>query len=412
MTEEAGLWSSSGVDKWCLKEARGPFLPSGLGHYIWRRNTWGITKHSRTLVHCWLLVIAWKVWLELLPFCLVPLMVPGRWWYLKSEASVDTTDKWMRDCPWRSVDTFSRALLPKCILPLVWKFCGCPVLLGSTFSSWEGTIGREGGVAGRRRRKKELDKGGCIPPTPAPPLTRLISGSLFLHHGVQDHFDPVGPGTPPPHPSSEHGDGASPARGLLSRVPLAAAPGLLGRAGQRAGIPGRWGPVDALPQVERLLRERDELPAQDAQRPGPSALLRRWGLLRLPGAHPDARRPPAAQLLHLLRRARHAPGRHPGQRRRVAQRAYPTSVPQHHALHRSGGGQVGGGEVQAPGHDGVQRPLRRGAAPGTARRGAQAHAGLRAGARALQRVDSRRAGQLLAGPTGGQRRGEAGRRAA
>lgn len=170
--------------------------------------------------------------------------------------------------------------------------------------------------------------------------------------------------------------------------------------------------MDALPQVERLLRERDELPAEDAQRPGPSALLRRRGLLRLPGAHPNARRPPAAQLLHLLRRARHAPDGHASQRRRVAQRADPPAVPQHHALHRPGGGQVGGGQVQAPGHDGVQRPFHRGASPGTARRGAQAHAGLRAGARALQRLDPRRAGQLLSGPARGQRRGQAGRRAA
>lgn len=291
---------------------------------------------------------------------------------------------------------------------MVWTFCGCPVPLGSTFSSWKGTIGKEGGVAGRRRRKKELDKGGCIPPTPAQPPTLLTPGPLFLHHGVQDDFDPVGPGTSPPHPSPEHGDGATPARGLLSPVPLAAAPRLLGRAGQRAGVPGRGGPVDAVPQVERLLRERNELPAEDAQRPRPRALLRRRGLLRLPGAHPDARGPPAAQLLHLLRRARHAAGGHAGQRRRLAQCAHPPAVPQHHALHRPGGGQVGGGQVQAEGHDRVQRPLRRGAAPGTAGGCAQAHLGLGEGARAVQRLDSRREGQLLPGPARGQRRGETG----
>lgn len=44
MTEAAGLWSYSGVDKCCLKEARDPLLPSGLGQYSWRRNTWGITN--------------------------------------------------------------------------------------------------------------------------------------------------------------------------------------------------------------------------------------------------------------------------------------------------------------------------------------------------------------------------------
>jgi hypothetical protein len=48
-----------------------------------------------------------------------------------------------------------RTVPPKCILPLVWKFCGCPVPLGSGFSSWKGTIEREEGVVGREEEEKK-----------------------------------------------------------------------------------------------------------------------------------------------------------------------------------------------------------------------------------------------------------------
>lgn len=219
---------------------------------------------------------------------------------------------------------------------------------------------------------------------------------------------PCRPARPPQ--AAQDGGGAGAARGLPAALAGPAA-GLLGRAGQRAGVPGGGGPVDPLPQVERLLRERDELQHEDAQLQRAGALLRRRGLLRLPGAHPHPGRAAAAQLLHLLRRARHPALRHGGQRQPLARRRHPPPLQEHHPDHRPGRGQVGGGEVQAAGHDCLQRPLLRGAAAGAAVGDAKADTLLRQGPGALQGLDNGRPGQLHAGVAGGEPGGAAGRRA-
>lgn len=101
MTEEADLWSYSGVDKWCPKEGRNPFLPSGLGQYMWRRNTWGIHKHPRILVHCWLLVFPWEVFASYLTLTasLLPGTTDGTWQMIVFE---EWSICWHHRCPWTS----------------------------------------------------------------------------------------------------------------------------------------------------------------------------------------------------------------------------------------------------------------------------------------------------------------------
>ena len=70
-------------------------VPYWFGDCIWRRNSWAVTKHSRILVHCRHLTSLESVCFSPdspFPFCLVTLLLPGRWWYLKSEVSADPTD--------------------------------------------------------------------------------------------------------------------------------------------------------------------------------------------------------------------------------------------------------------------------------------------------------------------------------
>lgn len=69
---------------------------------------------------------------------------------------------------------------------------------------------------------------------------------------------------------------------------------------------------------------------------------------------------------------------------------------------------MGGGEVQAAGHDCLQRPLLRGAPARAAVGDAKADALLCQGPGALQGLDNRRPSQLHAGVAGGEPGGAAG----
>ena len=69
---------------------------------------------------------------------------------------------------------------------------------------------------------------------------------------------------------------------------------------------------------------------------------------------------------------------------------------------------MGGGEVQAAGHDCLQRPFLRGSPTGAAVGDAKADALLRQGPGALQGLDNGRPGQLHAGVAGGEPGGAAG----
>lgn len=113
-----------------------------------------------------------------------------------------------------------------------------PYYWGLCFPVGRGLLGERKGLLEAKKKEKRAE-GGCAPPTAASPIPPTPLGTPILCDVVQDRFDPVAPSSPPPHPSPEHGDGAGPAWGLLSPLPVAAAVGLLGRAGQWAGVPRR-----------------------------------------------------------------------------------------------------------------------------------------------------------------------------